>query len=148
MSAPKIQLEQLGAKDERLEYLLDQVKQGVRIFIEAIRTSSAEQEALSFRAFTLKSDKPEEVKAVFDVIMSAVAIELAEQAMDLVKSYTFYHSIEEEDGSRLYLHCKKVAPPTKEEIDAMASEAIAASEDSRTVQEVLEEVDTDKIEHC
>ena len=124
--------------DPRLQYLLDEVKKAVGIFSEGVRKSTEEQIAVSFKAFTLKSKSEGEVKAIFDVIMSAVAIELSEQAKDLITIYTFYHSVEkEEEESHLMLHCRKVAPPTKEEIEAK----IKAEEEEilKVVEEVKEE---------
>lgn len=133
-----------GKKDERLEFLLKQVKEGVRIFTEAIRNSSDEHESVGFRAFTLKSDRKDEADAVFDVIMTAVAIELKEQAEDLVKKYTFFHKQDEVEKGEfaLMLFCSKVAPPTKEEIDKKMEEEIKANtviDDDRTVAEVIKD---------
>ena len=137
-----------GKKDERLEYLLQQVKEGVSIFTDAIRKSSDEHESVGFKAFTLKSERKEEVDAVFDVIMSAVAIELKEQAEDLIKKYTFFHKQDEVEKGEfaLVLFCTKVAPPTKEEIDKRMEEEIKANtviKDDRTVTEVIKEAETE-----
>ena len=119
-----MKVEPSGIKvDERLQYLLDEVKKAVGIFSEGVRSSTEEQVGISFKAFTLKSKSEAEVKAIFDVIMSAVAIELSTQAKDLIAIYTFYHSVEKgEEESSLMLHCRKVAPPTKEEIEAKLKE--------------------------
>lgn len=135
-----------GAKaDDRLQFLLDEVKKGVGIFVEGIHKSTEEQIAISFKAFTLKSKSEAEVKAIFDVIMSAVAIELSQQAKDLISIYTFYHSIESaEEESYLMLHCRKVAPPTKEEIEAKIKEE--DEEVLKVVAEVKEE-EEEKVEN-
>lgn len=135
-------------QDDRLQFLLDEVKKGVGIFVEGIRKSTEEQVGISFKAFTLKSKSEAEVKAIFDVIMSAVAIELSTQAKDLIAIYTFYHSVEKgEEESSLMLHCRKVAPPTKEEIEAklkeeeearlkaIAEEAVSADAGAPTLRE-------------
>lgn len=116
--------------DPRLAYLLEQVNLGVATFVGAIRDSKDEHVAVSFRAFTLKTER-KEAEAVFDIIMTAVAIELKEQAEDLIKLYTFYHTVEDgEDEYHLLLHCRKVPPPTKAEVDEMvkAEEAKVAPE--------------------
>lgn len=141
-----MKVEPSGIKvDERLQYLLDEVKKAVGIFAEGIRSSTEEQIGISFKAFTLKSKSEGEVKAIFDVIMSAVAIELSEQAKDLIAIYTFYHSVEkEEEEAHLMLHCRKVAPPTKEEIEAK----IKAEEEEilKVVEKVKEEVDKEEVD--
>lgn len=142
----KVEPQIIGKKDERLEYLLEQVKEGVRIFTDAIRKSSDEQETIGFKAFTLKTERKEEASAIFDVIMSAVAIELKEQAEDLIKKYTFFHNQEqpEENQFCLILFCRKIAPPTKEEIDKLMEEEIKANtviDDDRTVDQVIKEAE-------
>lgn len=133
-----------GKKDERLEYLLQQVKEAVSIFTDAIRKSSDEHESVGFKAFTLRTERKEEADAVFDVIMTAVAIELKEQAEDLIKKFTFYHTQEPtgENEYSLMLFCRKVAPPTKEEIDKKMEEEIKANtviDDDRSVEQVIKE---------
>lgn len=114
----------VGSKaDPRLDYLLDSVKQGVRIFSEAVRNAPEDSPAIGFKAFTLKSNTKEEIQAIFDIVMTSTAIELHEQANDLVKQFTFYHKIEEQDEehSTLWWYCRKVAPPTKEEVERQAA---------------------------
>jgi hypothetical protein len=141
----KVQAEVLGKKDERLEFLLQQVKEGVSIFTEAIRKSSDEHETVAFKAFTLKTERKEEADAVFGVIMTAVALELKEHAEDLISKYTFYHTHEKGDAEgehQLILFCRKVAPPTKEEIEKKIEEEAKINtviEDNRTVAEVIKE---------
>jgi hypothetical protein len=123
--------ELVGAKmDERLQYLLASVKDGVRIFANAIRNSPDDAETVAFNAFTLKSKSKEEVAALFDLVMTGVALELHEQAKDLVEKFTFYHKVEEQDEehSSLFWYCRKVAPPTKEEVQKM----VEAEEADRT----------------
>lgn len=120
MAKPEV----IGAKtDERLEYLLTSVKEGVRIFSNAIRNSPDDAETVAFNAFTLKSKSKEEVAALFDLVMTGVAMELHEQSRELVEKFTFYHKVEEkdEDHSSLWWYCRKVAPPTKEEVEKMAA---------------------------
>lgn len=110
-------------KDERMEFVLNMTEKAIGIFSKAIEESSEEHQEISFKAFQLMVESEQEAKAVFDVIMTAVAIELNKQAQELIKKYTFFHSIETlEKGYALYLHCRKVAPPTKEEIEALAKE--------------------------
>ena len=128
--------ELVGSKmDARLEYLLTSVKEGVRIFSNAIRNSPDDTETVGFNAFTLKSKSKEEVAALFDLVMTSVAMELHEQAKDLITKFTFYHKVEEQDEehSSLFWYCRKVAPPTTEEVEKMveAEEAdkIAAAAD-------------------
>ena len=112
-------------QDEPLKYLLDSVSKAVLMFSEAIRNSDEKHVTISFNAFTLKSATAEEQKTIFDTAMSAVAIELHKQAKDLLKIYTFYHSLETEgEESSLFLHCRKVLPPSKEEILANAGDAV------------------------
>jgi hypothetical protein len=140
----KVETQLLGKKDERLEFVLQQVKEAIGIFTEAIRKSSDEHETIAFKAFTLNTPRKEEADAVFDVIMSAVAIELNEQAEDLIKKYTFYHTQElsEEKEFVLMLFCRKVAPPTKEEIDKKMEEEIKANtviDDDRSVEQIIKE---------
>ena len=115
--------ELIGAKaDERLEYLLTSVKEGVRIFANAVRNSPEDADTVAFKAFTLASKSKDEVAALFDLVMTSVAMELHEQARELVERFTFYHKVEEqdEDHSSLWWYCRKVAPPTKEEVERMA----------------------------
>jgi hypothetical protein len=141
----KVEPTVLGKKDERLEYLLQQVKEGIAIFTTAIRNSSDTQDTISFKAFTLRTERKEEADAVFGVIMSAVAIELKEQAEDLIAKFTFFHQHEmkeEEKEHYLFLYCRKIAPPTKEEIEKQLEEEVKANtviEDERTVAEVIKE---------
>jgi hypothetical protein len=119
-----MEVELQGAKkDERMEFVLNMTEKAIGIFTKAIEESSEEHQEISFKAFQLMVESEQEAKAVFDVIMTAVAIELNKQAQELIKKYTFFHSIETlEKGYALYLHCRKVAPPTKEEIEALAKE--------------------------
>ena len=143
----KVEPQIIGKKDERLEFVLQQVKEGVSIFTEAIRKSSDEHETVAFKAFTLKTERKEEADAVFDVIMSAVAIELKEQAEDIISKYTFYHTQEKGDAEgehQLILFCKKVAPPTKEEIDKKVAEELEMHkvvDDDRSVADVIKEAE-------
>jgi len=114
-------------QDEPLKYLLDSVSKAVLMFSEAIRNSDEKHVTISFNAFTLKSATAEEQKTIFDTAMSAVAIELHKQAKDLLKIYTFYHSLETEgEESSLFLHCRKVLPPTSKDILALAGDAVEA----------------------
>lgn len=114
-------------QDEPLKHLLDSVSKAVLMFSEAIRNSDEKHVCISFSAFTLKSATEEEKKTIFDTAMSAVAIELHKQAKDLLKIYTFFHSIENEnEESSLFLHCRKVPPPTSKEILALAEECVTA----------------------
>jgi hypothetical protein len=133
--------------DPRLAYLLEQVKLGVETFVVAIRESSDEHAAISFRAFTLKTDR-KEADAVFDIIMTAVAIELKEQSEDLIKIYTFFHSIEDGEGEfHLFLHCRKVAPPTKAEVDEMVRQEEAAAE-AKAAAEAAAEAEKPTLPHA
>ena len=139
----KVEPQVLGKKDERLEYLLAQVKEGIKMFVEAIHKSSDEHETIGFKIFTLKTERTEEASAIFDVIMSAVAIELNEQAQDLIKKFTFFHQQETpvDNEHSLILFCRKIAPPTKEEIDKKYEEEVRANtviQDNRTVNEIIE----------
>jgi hypothetical protein len=162
----KVQLAQTGKKDERLEFVMAQTKSAVETFTEAIKKSSDEQQAVSFKAFTLKADRTESDK-VFDVIMSIVAMELHQQAEKMIKEYTFFHSVEAfvengtEVGFSLLLHCDKTRkPPTKEEVE----EALKAEEEKVEAEELppltseenvvveplppLQEVDSEVIPHA
>jgi hypothetical protein len=136
----------VGKKDERLDYLLQQVKEGITVFTEAIRTSSDEQHVVGFKAFTLLTDRNEEANAIFDIIMSAVAIELKEQAEDLITKFTFFHQHEikeEEKEHYLFLYCRKVAPPTKEEIAKRVEE-----EEKAKVEIVEPKEETETLPHA
>jgi len=123
MSKGKVEIDPMSAKrDERLEYLLKQVKVAVEMFVKAIRESSEEHECVGFKAFTLASTK-QEALMVFDIAMTAVALELKEIADDLITKFTFYHKVEHEEHDiehSLILMCDKKEPPTKEEIEEMA----------------------------
>ena len=71
--------ELIGAKtDERLEYLLTSVKEGVRIFANAIRNSPEDSDIVAFRAFTLKSKSKEEVEKMVadDMTVASEALPL------------------------------------------------------------------------
>lgn len=118
----KVQLQQTGKQDERLAFLLEKTKEGATTFIQAVKETK--EYGVSFKAFTLKTKSDEEAKAVFDVMMSAIAIEIAEQAKELIYEKTFFHTVERdnEDETTLWLHCKNEKPPTKEEIDMKAKE--------------------------
>jgi hypothetical protein len=108
----------IGKPDARLAYLLEQVKEGTTLFATAVRESSDQHQSVSFKAFTLKTERKDEALAIFDIIMIAVALELKECADDLIARFTFFHSIGEGEGDySLFLHCRKVAPPTKQDID-------------------------------
>ena len=129
----KVELVNNGPTDERLDFVISQTKLAVATFVEAIKNSTEDQAAVSFRAFTLTASE-EESKKVFELIMSIVAVELHGQAPDMIKRYTFFHSIEEEvevsecmTGAaihhKLLLHCDKTKiPPTKEEVEANIKE--------------------------
>lgn len=137
----KVEPQLAGKQDPRLEFLLKQVKDAISIFTDAIQKSSDNQESIGFKAFTLKTTK-EESSVVFNIIMVAVAMELKEQAEDLIQKYTFYHTEEHpsDDEHVLMLFCRKVAPPTKEEIDKKMKEEIESNtviDDDRTVAEVI-----------
>jgi len=110
-------------QDDKLKYLLDSVSKAVIMFSEAIRNSEDRHVCISFNAFTLKAATEEEQKTIFETAMSAVAIDLHKHAKDLLKVYTFFHSIEKEgEEASLFLHCRKVLPPTSTEILAMNTE--------------------------
>ena len=112
-------------QDEPLKYLLDSVSKAVLMFSEAIRNSEDRHVTISFNAFTLKSATAEEQKTIFDTAMSGVAIELHKQAKALLKIFTFFHSIETEgEESSLFLHCRKILPPSRDEILANADIAV------------------------
>lgn len=138
----KVIAEVQGKQDERLTFVLGEVKKATEMFVKAVRDSSDEHQSISFRAFTLKTDKEEEVKAVFDLIMMAVAVELKEQADDLISKYTFFNSKETNDSGDeqyLFLHVRKVAPPTKEEVEKMIE--AEASEAALPIPEEAERCD-------
>jgi hypothetical protein len=140
----KVEYEGVQKRDERLDYLLAQVKEGVKLFVEAIRNSSEEHESVGFRAFTLKTERKEEADAIFDIMMTAVAVDLNEIANDLVKSFTFFHKIEEnieEKGYSLILLCDKKEPPTKEEIEKLI-------EAEKKLKAEKKEEETDTIPHA
>jgi hypothetical protein len=135
--------ELIGAKtDERLEYLLTSVKEGVRIFANAIRNSPDDTDTVAFRAFTLKSKSKEEIAALFDLVMTSVALELHEQAKELVEKFTFYHKVEEQDEehSSLFWYCRKVAPPTKEEVEKMVADDMTVASEALPLLSVEEAV--------
>jgi len=115
-----IELEISGKPDQRLEFVKEQTAKAITIFTEAIKQSTEDQEQISFKAFTLNTSK-DEAEKVFNTIMSIVAIELFQQVPELVKTITFFHSIESESESEhcLLLHCDKTkTPPTKEEVES------------------------------
>lgn len=118
----KVQYQATGKQDERLTFLLEKTKEGATTFIEAVKTTK--EYGVSFKSFTLKTKSDEEAKAVFDVMMSAIAIEIAEQAKELIYEKTFFHTVERanEEEISLWLHCKNEKPPTKDEIDMKAKE--------------------------
>jgi len=127
-------------QDDSLKHLLDSVSKAVIMFSEAIRNSEERHICISFNAFTLKSASEEEKKTIFETAMSAVAIELHKHAKDLLKVYTFFHSIENEgEESSLFLHCRKVLPPSREEI-------LANAENAEIAVECKELICTDKVE--
>jgi hypothetical protein len=134
----------IGAKqDERLTYLLNQTVNGVDIFTKAIRDSPDACEMIGFKAFVLKSKSKEEVDAVFDLIMTKVGLELHEHSKDLVDKYTFFHETNESEDNceefNLFLYCKKVAPPSKEEIDKRVKEEQEAKEQEAKEQEAKDQ---------
>jgi hypothetical protein len=112
----KTLVQPVSTNDPRLQFVIDCAKDGCKIFVEAIRASTDEQVEISFKAFTLSSEKKEEVDSVFEIIMTAVAIELKEIAEDLIEKWTFYNSQEETDDSEyvLLLHCRKEKAPVPE----------------------------------
>jgi hypothetical protein len=146
----KVELVNNGATDERLDFVISQTKLAVATFVEAIKNSTEEQAAVSFRAFTLTASE-EESKKVFELIMSIVAVELHGQAPDMIKQYTFFHSVEEEvevsecmTGARIHykllLHCDKTKiPPTKEEVEAIMKEEERQQKELNAVVEVESE---------
>jgi hypothetical protein len=124
MSSTQIQLETSGNnKDERIEFAMAATAKAISLFAEAIQKSTGEQEQISFKAFTLATTK-DEAKHVFEILMTMVAMELQKQVPDLVKTVTFFHSMESneaEDTHSLFLHCDKTrTPPSKEELETAA----------------------------
>lgn len=107
-----VQPEIIGCtQDAKLKYLLQQVSICTLRFIQAIRESSEDHISIEFNAFTLKTEKKMEAEAIFDLIMSASAIEMKQHALDLVTKYTFSTDIHEGDGEySLYLKCRKEVP--------------------------------------
>lgn len=118
----KVEFQHSGKQDDRLTYLIEKTKEGARTFVEAVKNTK--EYGVSFKAFTLKTTLDEEAKTVFDVMMTQIAIEIAEQAKDLIYEKTFFHTVERDnaDETSLWLHCKSEKPPTKEEIDVKAKE--------------------------
>lgn len=102
--------------DERINYIIEQSQIGVELFARSIRESSEDIIEISFHAFTLETENNQEAGAVFEVIMTSLAIQLKEFAPDLVEIYTFYNSQEEtaEGHKVLLLHCRKEKPPVPE----------------------------------
>jgi hypothetical protein len=151
MSKVKIENVGLQKKDERLEYLLSLVKEGAQIFIDAVKNSPDEHESVGFKAFTLKSEKKEEADAIFDIVITAMAVELNEHVPELVKAYTFYHKVEEvvgeefgdlpdgEKGYSLILLCDKKEPPTKEEVEKIIAEKKKQKEQQEEEEEEKKE---------
>lgn len=125
-------------KDERIEFAMASTEKAISIFVKAIKESTDEQDQISFKAFTLKTSLAE-ATSVYDVIMSMVAIQLFQQATELVKKITFFHSIEtEEDEHSLFLHCDKTrVPPTKEEL---TDDSVQAPEAPFSVSLVKDEI--------
>lgn len=116
-------------KDDRMEFVIQLVEKAIGIFVKAIDESTEEHHEISFRAFELSIELEEEAKTVFDIIMTIIAVELNKQACSLISKFTFYHNMEKSDsGYALFLHCRKVAPPSKEEIEALAQEPEAKTE--------------------
>jgi len=111
----KTEVKPISTNDPRLQFVLDSSKDACKVFVEAIRNSSDEHIEVSFKAFTLTADK-DEAKSIFEIIMTAVAIELKETASDLIDKYTFYNSQEDnEDEHILLLHCRKEKAPVAEQ---------------------------------
>jgi hypothetical protein len=131
MDISKTIVQPISSNDPRLQFVLDCSKDGCKVFVDAIRASSDEQVEVSFKAFTLSSDKKEEIDSVFEIIMTAVAIELKEIAQDLVEKWTFYNSQEETGCGEhvLLLHCRKEKAPVQEEkVEELENEIIESEQ--------------------
>lgn len=117
-----VKTEIIGAThDDKLAYLLEKVAEGTSTFINAIRTSPDECHEIGFKAFTLKTDNKQEADSVFDIIMTAAAIEMKAHAMDLISKFTFSTKTEEAEGEfYLLMQCRK-SPPTADELAPVAN---------------------------
>lgn len=136
----QVQLDTSGHKvDERIQFAMEQTAKAITIFAEAIQLSTGEQEQISFKAFTLETNKVEATK-VFEIIMTLVAMELHKQVPELIKKITFFHSVESnesQDSHVLFLHCDKSrVPPSLDEINAAAKE-----KETFSVELVQKEID-------
>ena len=76
----------VGKQDEHLEYVKDMCKQAVKMFLEAMEKMEF---GMRFKAFDFLHLKPEEVSAMSDLISTAIAIELKEQAKDTLDDITY-----------------------------------------------------------
>jgi len=128
-----VKTEIIGSKhDDKLAYLLEKVAEGTTTFIKAIRDSPEECYCIEFKAFTIKTDNKKEAEAVFDIIMTASAIEMKAHAMDLISKFTFSTNTDESDGEfSLLMMCRK-SPPTADEL-AGPVEVPVVADDAVTV---------------
>jgi hypothetical protein len=102
--------------------------------MKAVNDSTDEQVEIKFKAFTLKSQKKNDIDVVFEVIINAFAIELIRLIPDIIKKYTFYHCVEEEETEhKLFFICdKSTSPPTEE-----ALKKIKAENTEKAVNEIV-----------
>jgi argonaute-like protein implicated in RNA metabolism and viral defense len=122
--------------DERLKFVLDNVKKAVEMFLKA---SKDMEYACRFKAFEIVNVSEVDKNALSEVIKEAFAMEVGYQAKDTLDTITYGYHVEavegEENKYAFWFNAVKEKPvyPTKEEL-AVLEEVAEATEENTVVE--------------
>lgn len=130
----------MNGMDERLKFVLDNVKKAVEMFLKATKDM---EYACRFKAFEIVNVSEVDKNALSEVIKEAFAIEIGSQAKDTLDTITYGYHVEpvegEENKYSFWFNAVKEKPvyPEKEEIDKLdkIEEVIEDSKEENTVVE-------------
>lgn len=99
----------VGKQDENLEYVKENCKKAVQMLLEAMEKM---EYCMRFKAFDFYHLKKEEVNAMSDLISTAIAIELKEQAKETLDTITYDCAMvqHEEEHYHFWITAKREKP--------------------------------------
>jgi hypothetical protein len=134
MKQPRVEF--MNGMDERLKFVLENVKKAVEMFLKA---SKDMEYACRFKAFEMMNVSENDKNALSEVIKEAFAMEIGYQAKDTLDSITYGYHVEavegEENKYSFWFNAVKEKPvyPTKEEL-AVVEEVAEATEENTVVE--------------
>jgi hypothetical protein len=134
MKQPRVEF--MNQVDERLKFVLDNVKKAVEMFLKA---SKDMEYACRFKAFEIVNVSEVDKNALSEVIKEAFAMEVGYQAKDTLDTITYGYHVEavegEENKYAFWFNAVKEKPvyPTKEEL-AVLEEVAEATEENTVVE--------------